>query len=491
MTNEHDSLQKLACEYIAEAKEIYYENEYKEALSLVENAVRIFENISDYSGFCESCNIAGVIYSSMGNETLAVDYYLRGIREALDHNVITVLAILYNNLGSVFQEMGQHEEALEYFELALETMSKFSEEEKQMERYPLYCLIRYINIAYSSKMLGDIERAWNAIETAKNYVSDSINRAYVFSYHLIRAEVLWDRGEEAAAKELVEQLVVDAKEDPSIFVSNDDPRIIGRLLEKMEDYEKWESFLSTYEIYCKKQDASFFDLILNELLLQYHKKRGNTERYRDLAVEHVELTHKRQLEISKIRLTAIKIKLELERKNRQIVDEQELLMKDVLTQIGNRYALQKDGETKIREAIDTGAAVGVGIIDIDCFKVLNDTYGHLKGDEGLFEIAQILKESVGNLGEVYRYGGDEFVMLLPGATASVIEDLGQRIKLQLKEKQIINENSSVDKYLTVSQGYVVSTPKESASVEDFIEKADQALYRVKQSGKNNYICEME
>jgi diguanylate cyclase (GGDEF)-like protein len=162
---------------------------------------------------------------------------------------------------------------------------------------------------------------------------------------------------------------------------------------------------------------------------------------------------------------------------------QELTVIDPLTGLYNRRKLI---ETLTREHKDINRynePLSLLILDIDHFKIYNDTYGHLQGDKCICAIADCLKNSCRANELVYRFGGEEFIVVLPRANEEQAHQLGHRILQNVRDLQIphITENGIV----TVSIGSATTLPHELKSIEDFIAKADEALYEVKITGRNN------
>jgi diguanylate cyclase (GGDEF)-like protein len=123
------------------------------------------------------------------------------------------------------------------------------------------------------------------------------------------------------------------------------------------------------------------------------------------------------------------------------------------------------------------------LIDLDHFKQVNDTHGHLAGDDVLIEIAALLHRVVRAVDVVARYGGEEFIVVLPETGAQGAEAFAERLR-ELIEAQLFCQSRSTPIRLTTSIG-VSSFPGFGVeSVEDLLANADQALYRAKSEGRN-------
>ncbi len=140
--------------------------------------------------------------------------------------------------------------------------------------------------------------------------------------------------------------------------------------------------------------------------------------------------------------------------------------------------LEEEVERARRYAID----LALLLVDIDNFKMLNDTRGHLVGDLVLRDTANILRQSVRVFDVCTRYGGDEFAILMPGSTAQSAMQSADRIRQRVEAYRPSGVTLSHDERITISVG--VSARKPAASAEEMIASADRALYAAKAEGKN-------
>ncbi len=123
------------------------------------------------------------------------------------------------------------------------------------------------------------------------------------------------------------------------------------------------------------------------------------------------------------------------------------------------------------------------MIDIDDFKKINDSYGHLVGDQVLKQIADLLKKSIRSHDLVARYGGEEFAVILPETMEEEAIKVGERIVTTIREYQFNLIEGSPAESLSVTVG-LASFPKDAEEVEQLVENSDQALYKGKNGGKN-------
>jgi diguanylate cyclase (GGDEF)-like protein len=157
---------------------------------------------------------------------------------------------------------------------------------------------------------------------------------------------------------------------------------------------------------------------------------------------------------------------------------------DALTSIPNRrnFSTQLDKEWK--RAIRNGTSLSMIIADIDNFKQYNDTYGHLQGDIALKTVAKTMVECVERKTDmVARWGGEEFVVLLPDVDEKGARNVAEKICGSVEEAQVPAKNGE-NHTVTVSLGVNTIRPSQSSEIESFIANADGALYKAKENGRN-------
>jgi len=163
---------------------------------------------------------------------------------------------------------------------------------------------------------------------------------------------------------------------------------------------------------------------------------------------------------------------------------EKLSLIDVLTEIPNRRSFNGHMAEEWEKAIKNNSQLGLLILDIDEFKKYNDTFGHQQGDTALQAVAKALLQTVAEAnGFSARWGGEEFIALLPNANAKSTLKLAEEIRKNICALTIPTISGSPTK-LTVSIGVAVKSPKDNVSVDGLISSADNALYKAKESGRN-------
>jgi diguanylate cyclase (GGDEF)-like protein len=162
--------------------------------------------------------------------------------------------------------------------------------------------------------------------------------------------------------------------------------------------------------------------------------------------------------------------------------EQSLI--DPLTQVANRRRFEQVLEVEWNRALRSGWPISIVMLDIDHFKSLNDRYGHLRGDECLTAVAQMLRRDLRRGGELLaRYGGEEFVAVLPNVDAEGAMLTAEAMRARVHQIGIENHGSPLGR-LTVSVGVCSVVPIAGLTREGLVDAADTALYRAKSAGRN-------
>ncbi len=168
---------------------------------------------------------------------------------------------------------------------------------------------------------------------------------------------------------------------------------------------------------------------------------------------------------------------------------QRLAALDDLTQIANRRRFEDRLAQEWRRSQRDSSNLAVIICDIDYFKNYNDTYGHLKGDETLYAVAQAISTALKRpMDLVARFGGEEFAMILPSTDIAGAERVAQEVKNAVESLAIEHKSSEIRAMVTLSFGVAALIPAPDLSAKLLIEAADRALYSAKSKGRDQIVC---
>ena len=186
--------------------------------------------------------------------------------------------------------------------------------------------------------------------------------------------------------------------------------------------------------------------------------------------------------------TQVKKKRYAERLRDNVQVSIEAAITDALTGLHNRRYMENHLGTLMEQAIMRCRPLSILILDIDFFKAVNDTHGHSAGDEVLEEFARRLKKAVRGIDLACRYGGEEFVVVMPDTDIAMATAVAERLRRRIAAEPFpINRNARTAK-VTISIGIAAMRSSEDKPAE-IIKRADQALYRAKREGRNRVVAD--
>ena len=470
-----------------------------------------------------------------------IKYFLIAIEEAKESKDMVILFKTYMELGAAYDEIGEYQLAVDEYQNAFELsktidldelMPKFYEQvglfyEKYQKRDLAYdYLVKYYqaskiveenrrrerikSIEYQAKLSESLEetKIYRQLsnELRKSYQSmhvlSTIGQAMTSTHNL--SDIFEQLYENVNLLMNAESIGVGLY-DPSINalrfdLSIENGKILDSFtlsLDNVKSYHVW-SFLNKqtikindiekeYKKYIKgisstrgslMHSAMYAPLmsegeVIGVFSIQTKQKNAYTDTHKDLL----------QTLASYL---AIAIKNAIKTKELAVLNEKfkGLSEQDGLTGIPNRRLFDSMFNRLWNDAIDNKLSLTMMMIDIDNFKAFNDNYGHLTGDEVVKKVASLLfDERKHETDFVARYGGDEFVMLLPGYDIVQASEYANMVKTKISN---LNESLNIKVPITISVGIAMTKPSASKSKERFISIADAQLYISKASGKNTY-----
>lgn len=176
-------------------------------------------------------------------------------------------------------------------------------------------------------------------------------------------------------------------------------------------------------------------------------------------------------------------------KNVRLIDENQMeqfmvfMNYDAATGVFNHRYFHEQLEEALCLAMNFSNPLSLLMMDVDNFKEYNDALGHLKGDVALRQIALMMKENTSETDIVARYGGDEFVIILPGRTKQKALEIAEKIRKRIDDFHFYHQEATVGKKVSLSIG-VSAFPEDASERLKLIGKADEAMYEAKKAGKN-------
>ena len=164
-------------------------------------------------------------------------------------------------------------------------------------------------------------------------------------------------------------------------------------------------------------------------------------------------------------------------------------MSDTLTGLPNRRALDARIDNEVQRSIRYGRSFAVLMMDLDGFKAINDTWGHVYGDQVLHDVSQYMNEALRSSDFLARYGGDELTMIIPESDVSSASEIGEKIRKRMEDFELTLPDGSKEK-LGVSGGIAIY-PRHGRTASDMLRAADEALYRAKRHSRGSFVLARE
>lgn len=474
----------------------YYSHDLKGAAGALSQTVDMFKELKDYTMLAKAYNLMGVVYAAIGSTAMEVEGYLSALKCAKENGLEYAELLSLNNLGSHFQEINEHEKAMQYFRECYAGIRKKNLSEANTKG--LY-LVLLENMLLSSMKLNSLSEAVHYLEAADRHLEEQKINA-TFDILLLRNMLDFRQGrKEKVWQNLprLEEMIMKTAEPADIL-----PQLkeYTALLKEMGAEDFWSRILDYAYRNTKKYNSNSMRMAVIELCLDYAEALGKKEDYATLCHLYVEtaMDMKEEVRQEKQQITDVKIELyEKEQERVRTQKEKQAMQKlaetDALTGLGSRYSLKRYGRDLLEKAKEERTHLTVGILDIDYFKQFNDTYGHVAGDKCLIEVAQVLRDMVkvavdlGACGRVFRYGGDELLVLLVGLPYDGIDRLAKTIVEEMKKRQYKRRELQTQTQVTLSQGYYMQIPKDEDLLEDILKKADVQLYKIKENARDGYL----
>lgn len=379
---------------------------------------------------------------------------------------------VYGYLLESYFELGNYKEVDIYKKKYLNSIKELDEDEQNKEYIWLYSILTDINLRK-----GNLDEGEYYFNKAKKLYDQYKNDAYANTDILLKKveiniEYIKKRDFKKAIYEYEELLNEIKSRDINTDIFYSVAYAIAEISYENKDYEEFSNFIMyMYDSHKESNSSVNEEDILNQLNKDLVDKDRKNDRRKIYCLSSL-------LIISMIIISIIHLK---NKKIKKLNKELEVaILTDGLTKVYNKRYLYKilDDEIKVCTSL-----VFI-MIDIDYFKKYNDNYGHMKGDEALIKVANIIKETFKN-DYVFRYGGEEFSVLSRRDENYVIKDI-EILMNTLYKSNIKHGFSKVSDRITLSIGISKASVKSTKDIEFLIKNADEKLYKSKKAGRNRY-----
>ncbi|WP_171035687.1 GGDEF domain-containing protein [Colwellia ponticola] len=316
--------------------------------------------------------------------------------------------------------------------------------------------------------LGELDLALATIRTSDEHLKTLKNENLLTVNDGIESLLLMAQGEPLKAIALYQQFIVDTKkynnENFNSQLSKFEANKLKQELLNLKDQKQLNAL-------ARENDRQFkntlFTLMLCTIIIAFllHRK---------IKDKQVKVFLEQQINIQTS---------ELKKANKKLLAISYI---DGLTKVNNRRCFDEDIQSLWNNKESSNNLCHMLIADIDYFKAYNDAYGHVAGDKALTKVAEVIKSNIRREDKIYRYGGEEFVILFSNCNAELAISTSQRILKKIENIEIKHANSSYN-VITLSAGICTLNLSEVHSIEAFIEQADDKLYQAKERGRNQ-LC---
>ncbi len=313
------------------------------------------------------------------------------------------------------------------------------------------------------ELMADDQWLHGQVEVVRDIISQPLNLRVIYDAEQSFKEVLYKQG-------VLRQSLQEAKETLKTMVASFIDRL-GEMTTSTDDYhKKIEKYADDIG---KANDITQINRLLADLMTDTKGIQLDIQRSRDELVET-----RRRVEEAEAKVRELEAEL----------DEVSAMVKqDHLTGALNRRGMTDAFEQEKARAERTQAPLSVAIMDVDHFKRLNDTYGHDAGDNALIHLVNVVKDVIRPTDVLARFGGEEFVLLLPSTEVEDGVHVMVRVQRELTKRFFLHDNQRI--LITFSCG--VARWREGEAADDVIARADKALYLAKESGRNRVLAATE
>lgn len=477
----------------------YYSNDnnHEEAIRCALEGIKYQQKAHEYEFIARSYNILGLFTEAIGNSAKSVDYLLYSIDTCIQYQLDYVRGMAESNLADIFHRTSNYERALYHYAEAIKYTKKSMEDRPyDAMRVLLYILCNegYCLIACNKE--AEIQENYDQIFSYLDDM-DSHNiphENFVVSNYL--ATLFHSKNDICSANKYMLRADKAINELTNYTTFADDIIAYIQIKHKLCSEKDYTALLDEF---IEKSELMHAPYYLFRRLLEERIKvsvsRNDNVAFSKYSMLLFDLYSKQNIQECKETLRAEQIHHEnqlIHKQHYELVHRNKALLSqsqhDALTGLPNRAYLNDYAETTLTKALKNNCTIGVEILDIDYFKNINDSYGHIEGDRYLSSVSDALKRVAEGYEDVFvaRYGGDEFVIIYFNKSNSEVYDIMEKLKNEISLISIPDSNPDGKDYITLSQGCLNKVPKPANRIWDFLAWADKTLYEVKKNGKDNF-----
>lgn len=478
-----DDIALLGYAYYRYAYYYYFaDKDLREFRNYIQLAIKYLLRSGDKEYLGGTYNLVAYDAQDMGFYDVAYSYFMIAVRTSEQVDGISLPSLIEASAGRLLLELGEYRKGRQQLRKAVSTLKKFT----SSHVYNYNMIVTYADEALASFKLNDINSIRKTNEKIEKHYSKStvseieLSRTYYLLSHIYLALL---ENDDNMLDALLGKLLISWKELPSdelMGLIYEIESISSHMFEQGQ-LDNLAKLFRVTDILKENENLSVSNRYY-ALKIRYYEQTENTRKLRkSLMIQH-RIRRKLKMETIQTHRYAMdfsdmieNIAKEREKARRENVILQHQANTDSLTGLFNRNAMNKQLSEMFDEAKNKKTTFCVGILDVDNFKLFNDTYGHQAGDECLRAIGRSMMSFAEDKGLFCaRFGGDEFIIGNVGLTDAEIRTLADEL-----DKKITQEASRPDCKVYISHGVHSGIPHAKQKLWDYLSLADQELYKVK------------
>lgn len=467
----------------------YQQNEPVDFYTEMISCMKPFERIGEWGYLAMANNMLGIMSLNRGNAPAAMDYYFTAVKYCKEYSLPDLLWIIEMNIGSLYLSISEYKEALSYFKNAYLFLADNSISENFKEDR-VYAIVSIASTYLSAHLFNEAKSYFEKIDISERKNYSLLTRLVIDCFAARLYKELNDINGLLSAILSVHEEISSGITVMDVF---DDIYYYLEMLLNSEFYNEFRFVTEVLLDIISKTGLKNLEKRCLSLGLRYYRKIDDNEKYHEFAARYFELDEKLAIENRLMVSNMIRLRgslHDLAEINKEVEKENQFLQQksesDQLTEMDNRFGLERVSKSTYAEALKNNTSLAVEILDIDYFKQYNDNYGHQAGDKAIRFVADNIKKIMEHEG-VYaaRYGGDEFVVLYDGIDEDTVFSYVLELKKNIISEHFAHEYSKLpERILTISQGVYFGNPEDSMKFGDFLHAADKLLYRAKLTKRN-------
>ena len=446
-------------------------SEYAKAIEYILAAIQMLELYNMDYLLCTAYSSLGAIFSYLSSYETSFDFFNKSASIAKRFQFTDRLSIAYNNIGEVYKILQNYDMALQYYQKSYEEDNKTD--------FKSCKGVYYVNFAEVYYLRADYDKALEYIKIALENIKKWKYDIALCEVYKIQALVYWKLHNDVMAGDFFTQ-ALDIAEKKLVYNYRIDILIYYHqfLVEQEQVNLAIMALTDAYNLAsANNHEKSLLICWHFTIIYESINDQESALKYYKLYIYHNQ-------ERSRERINQISDGIELRIRTEEIKLQSEI---DALTGIPNRRKFVQFMNTEWEHSIKHGQSLSLIMIDIDYFKEYNDNYGHPEGDKCLISISKLLNDLLEKHYLLSRYGGDEFIAVLPQTSIKDAVAFAETMRQAVLNEKIRHNNSHVSDYVTITLGVASIIPTDDSKVDDFIKQADDALYNAKRQGRNKVI----